>query len=1083
MTPYSMFRSLVVLSLMLTMLVGIGLAQTSKGTITGVVTDASEAVVPGATVTAAATLGGETRTVTSGPNGAYIIPALTPGLYSVSISAQGFSSLKIEKVEVKAAVTTTANALLKVASTAETVTVEATSAQELQTISGELSHSITSTEITELPIVSLNPIALALTQPGVVSSANRDSMTNGVEFSVNGTRPRSNNFLMDGFDNNDSSIQGQSFQPTNLGAVGEVVVLTNSYAAGYGRGGGSVTNVTFKGGNNQFHGSAWELHQNSALDATDRSDKVAGNEKAPYRENTFGFTLGGPIKKDKLFIFGTYQWDRYRSSANGDTFRLPTEAGVQALRSLGDNPQVQRLLTAMGSLRGQTRIQNVSLGPDVNGNARPVVETGLVARDGVGQGSDDDQYNVRLDWLPTQKDTFTLRYLRDESYLTPDFFTNAGAFPGYDTMQGGTTHNLGLLHTHSFTPNVINEFRFSFGRIDFGFLPMASTLENPLALGPQVTIAGMFGYGLDSGYPQSRTNNTFQYQEALNWTKGTHTFKFGVDFARIYQFEDTPFNSRGTLNYTSSRADAGAGLPAYTALANFIDDYSGLGAGAAQRNWGTPRVRPKVFNQAYYVQDAWRIRPNFTLNYGVRYEYAGTPMNILSYPAIDFAAGPNQVWPRRVEVKSDKNNWAPRVSFAYTPGFWQNLFGEEKTVIRAGYGMYYDVFFNNILNNAAANFPNVLGGSIDGETGRGVANLSQQIGTLQPVVDPYALVLSMDSNLVAPITHQWNFDIQRELPGNFTLTTAYVGTRGIRLFVNDQLNPMNFDYATRVNDAIGDIRVRTNRGDSIYHGLNVKVDRRFTQGLLLRAAYTWSKAIDTGSEVFVTSGNSSMPQNVFDRSGERGLSAFDRRQRFVLTYVYTIPAMPKSDNFALKGVRALLSDWQISGTMTLQSGAPETVSDGFDANGDGVGSDRPNLGNPDAPITSYAFDGAQIGGTPGLLYDGPSFMNSDALVEVSANDVHWIIPGATNASNRYGNVGRNTILTDGTIDSSFSIARSFKLPGREGQQLQFRTELFNPFNHSNLGIPVYNLIDPDFAGRDITAYGSRQIRFWVKYSF
>ncbi|HYE26211.1 MAG TPA: TonB-dependent receptor, partial [Clostridia bacterium] len=278
-------------------------------------------------------------------------------------------------------------------------------------------------------------------------------------------------------------------------------------------------------------------------------------------------------------------------------------------------------------------------------------------------------------------------------------------------------------------------------------------------------------------------------------------------------------------------------------------------------------------------------------------------------------------------------------------------------------------------------------------------------------------------------------------------------------------------------------RVRTNRGDSIYHGLNVKVDRRFTQGLLLRAAYTWSKAIDTGSEVFVTSGNSSMPQNVFDRSGERGLSAFDRRQRFVLTYVYTIPAMPKSDNFALKGVRALLSDWQISGTMTLQSGAPETVSDGFDANGDGVGSDRPNLGNPDAPITSYAFDGAQIGGTPGLLYDGPSFMNSDALVEVSANDVHWIIPGATNASNRYGNVGRNTILTDGTIDSSFSIARSFKLPGREGQQLQFRTELFNPFNHSNLGIPVYNLIDPDFAGRDITAYGSRQIRFWVKYSF
>ncbi|MFI5176577.1 MAG: TonB-dependent receptor plug domain-containing protein, partial [Terriglobia bacterium] len=983
---------------------------------------------------------------------------------SVAITANGFAPLKIENLEVRASLITTANGKVEISGVTSSVNVEASVGAELQTTTGDLSHSIGSKEITSLPIFNLNPISLVLTEPGVVAPSSREDFTNGVGFSVNGTRPRANNFLIDGQDNNDQSIGGQALQPINLEAIGEVAILTNSYGSEFGRGGGSVTNVIYKGGTNQFHGSAWDLIQSSALQAIPADQKLVGVTQNPVSiENTFGFSLGGPVVKDKLFFFGTSQWDRFRSTANDITLRVPTAAGIATLQSLGPNPNVDFLVNSLGVLRGTSNgLSTIALG-----GGRPGVETGLVQRSGLAQFSNNTQWDARLDWLPRQADSFSFRYLFSDSVFAPDTFANPGTLSPFDTEQGGRSQNMGITWTHTVSMRAVNEFRFSYGRINFAFGPTASTLSNPLAQLPAVTISGLLvsgdQFGFTTGFPQGRVKNSWQYQDAYTYTIGNHTLKAGFDISRLLQREDVPFNSRGTLAFS-----AGGG---FTALGNFVDNFTGQ-SGGASINFGSPTVFPNQTLQAYYVQDSWRVKPNFTFNYGIRYEYWGTPLNVLSFPTITGTAGQTGPLTAVVKQQKDTNNWGPRVSLAYTPHVWKGLFGEDKTVIRAGYGIFYDGLFGNILVNAGSSVPNVLGGTITGTTGRGLPNASGLIPSIAPSLDPFSTQSAVISNLVNPLTHQWNFDIQRELRGNFIVTVAYVGTRGERLFVNDQLNP-GIDFA-RINPDRGSIQVRTNAGDSIYHAFNLKVDRRFSKGLLFRGAYTWSRLIDDGSEVFATTGLSSFPQDAFNRSADRGLSAFDRRQRLVLSYVYDLPSLKRNGNFAASAASFAFRDWQISGTTTFQAGAPNTVTPGFDINGDlNGGSDRPNLGNPSAPFTSFAYDGAQVGGTPGVFYDGPTVNSTGDLIPVSANSVHWLIQGAG-----VGNVGRNTVISPGRQDWNFSIARQFKMPSKrmEGQHIEFRTELFNVFNHPNQGNLSLNLQDPDFGNADVTRFGGRQIR-------
>ncbi len=1048
-------------------------AQTSNGTIVGSVTDPAGAVVLGATVTVTNTdLGAFKRTTKTDSAGSYRIDGLLPGNYSVSIQASGMQEFVEVGVAVKASLASTVNASLIIGTVNQSVSVEASTGAELQTQSGELSSNLGQTELKNLPIAGLNPIELAFTVAGVQEQANRDALTNGVGFSVNGTRPRANNFLIDGQDNNDNSIQGQAFLQTNEEAVREVTVLTNSYSAEFGRGGGSVTNVIYKSGTNDFHGSAWELNRNSALAAVPAQSGFAGITTNPFdNENTFGFTFGGPIKKNKLFVFGTSQWDRERASAAAqtNTLLIPTDAGIATLQSLGTNPRVDFLIAALGGLRGGTTgVTDIALGNGPNGNPRPAVQVGDVQRSQGSIATNDRQWSVKLDYLASPNDTLTLRYFRDDSNTAPDFFNQPSALPGLDSQVGGPSFNFGFSWQHTLSSHAVNELRFSYGQFDLEFGPTPQTLANPILNSTAIQISDLLGptgqtpsFGFATGFPQGRGHKTYQFQDALSYTVGRHTFKAGADVALLTVRDISPIDNRGQIIVRP-----GGG---FTGLANFIDDFTGAG-GSIDKVFGSPVTLPFLATYAPYIQDTWHLRQNLSVDLGLRYEYQSTLENSLQFPSVDtrlgIGLGGTNNFPGvfASQQQGDKNNFAPRVGFAYTPHLWSRFFGHDKTVIRAGYGIFYDQLFTNILDNTATSSPNAVQDTINAGNGRGVANASAVLAGFSSTPSPTGSVSTIASNLRNPLTHQWNLDIQRELPGNFILTAAYVGTRGERLFVNQDYNPGTGQFDAngnliRVNPNLGPILVRTNGGDSIYHAGQLTLDRKFSHGLLLRGAYTYSKFIDDTSEVFVTSGLSSFAQNVLNQGADRGLSAYDRRHRMVLTYVWDVPFVRGSSNRFSSTLHAITRDWQTSGIFTWSSGAPETFNDGFDVNGDGHGgNDRPNLG----PNIQACLNGAPT------CVAGP------------ASNFHFLIPASG-----LGNVGRNTFISPGFQTYNLTVQRSFRIPvhDTQRQQLLLRGEFLNAFNHPNLGIPSLNLTGGNFLNEAGTINGGREIRVLIRYSF
>src|SRR5882672_1430695 len=1043
-------------------------AQTSNGSIVGSVTDPAGAAVLGATVTVTNTdLGGFKRTAKTDSSGSFRVDSLLPGRYSVSIQAAGMQEFVVTGVEVKASLASTVNGSLLIGSLTQSVSVEAPTGAELQTQSGELSSNLGQPELKNLPIAGLNPIELAFTVAGVQEQANRDNVTNGVGFSVNGTRPRSNNFLIDGQDNNDNSIQGQAFLQTNEEAVREVTVLTNSYSAEFGRGGGSVTNVIYKSGTNDFHGSAWELNRNSALAAVPAQSGFAGITTNPFdNENTFGFTFGGPIKKNKLFVFGTSQWDRERASAAAqtNTLLIPTDAGIATLQSLGPNP-------------------------------RPAVQVGDVQRSQGSIATNDRQWSVKLDYLASPNDTLTLRYFRDDSNTAPDFFNQPSALPGLDSQVGGPSFNFGFSWQHTLSSHAVNELRFSYGQFDLEFGPTPQTLANSILNSTAIQISDLLGpngqtpsFGFATGFPQGRGHKTYQFQDALSYTVGRHTFKAGADVALLTVRDISPIDNRGEI-----LVRPGGG---FTGLANFIDDFTGAG-GSIDKVFGSPVTLPFLATYAPYIQDTWHLRQNLSVDLGLRYEYQSTLENSLQFPSVDtrlgIGLGGTNNFPGvfASPQQGDKNNFAPRVGFAYTPHLWSRFFGHDKTVIRAGYGIFYDQLFTNILDNTATSSPNAVQDTVNAGGGRGVANASAVLAAFSSTPSPTGSVSTIASNLRNPLTHQWNFDIQRELPGNFILTLAYVGTRGERLFVNQDFNPGTGQFdangnVIRLNPNLGPILVRTNGGDSIYHAGQLTLDRKFSHGLLLRGAYTYSKFIDDTSEVFVTSGLSSFSQNVFNQGADRGLSAYDRRHRMVLTYVWDVPFVRGSSNRFSSTLHAITRDWQTSGIFTWSSGAPETFNTGFDVNGDGHGgNDRPSLGNSAAPLNAIGIDGTQLGLTtaPGTFF-GPNIQDclngAPTCVATPVSSLHFLIPASG-----LGNVGRNTFISPGFQTYNLTVQRSFKIPMHDvqRQQILLRGEFLNAFNHPNLGIPSLNLIGGNFFNEAGTINGGRQIRVLLRYSF
>lgn len=1094
------------LSLLALLMIGIAFssqAQTANGTIAGTIVDSTGAAIPGATVTATDVQTNIGRTVTSNKSGGYRMESVQPGIYKVVVTAASFATTTMERTEVTASVVTSINVTLGIRSATAIVEVNALTAG-LRTDSGELSYTLTAHEVENLPISDLNPYTLATTLPGVTTVTAAD-FTNGTSFSANGNRPRDNNFLLEGAENDDQGVHGQAFTPENLEAIEEVTFLLSSFSPEFG-GGGSVSNVLLKSGTNQFHGAAYERLLNSSLDATDHSTVLnlqAGgtSPKVKSRENIFGFRVGGPIFHDRAFFFVSNQWDKTRETANLGILVLPTTAGYAVLNRYASNPRIANLLKAYSGLVGTNTNFSVSenLGNDpITGAARGTVDFAGVQRS-LGDPSNSRELEATGDIKLSEADKIRFRFVQSPNSVPTDTVDYPNQLPGFDTNENGVAYNAGITETHIFNQHWLNEVRLSWSRIGFTFGLRPETSANPLALAPAISITDITGYGIPPfTVPQGRLQDTYQLQDGVSLTFGRQSFKFGFDIEDSRIKDTIPFNLYGAIPYS-------AALGFSTSLGNYLDDFSGTSQDAAATiTFGNPIARPVIWSQSYYAQDSWKARPNLEVDFGLRYEYHGTPFNYLGFPG--FNVNDPAAFPANIPEIADKNNFGPRIGFNFQP-----VVG-GKTSISGGAGVFYSHVFTNIIDDVQGTAPNIAEKNIvPSSSGQGTPNWSSTLTVCPTCAITTTSALATDTanvinaHLLDPITYEYNLRIQRELPGAFIVAAQYVGNRTEKDYAAEDFNPLT-PAGTPLIPNRGIIILQDNGADSNYNAGELNLEHRASRGLALRVAYTYSKLLDDDSEIFSDSGagttsnpgpNGSAYAEIqrAPRAREYAPSLFDHRHRFVASAVYTVPAWHAQ---GFERIASSITNGFTFATITsFQSGQPENVEIGFDWNGDGVNNDRPILLNKHAPITNWAVKGEDFFNVaPGTLCDGPEFFaTNDPCHVVTAANTHWV---TSNYGTTQNTVGRNSLTTDHTSNTDLSAQRSFKT--FEHQQLDFRVEALNVLNQGNTGsynttltsgVP-FNGTDAlgnvsngavTFGNRFLTTSGGRVLRLYARYQF
>jgi outer membrane receptor protein involved in Fe transport len=1110
-------------------------AQTSRGTVSGTVTDPTGAVIAGANVTLTNIGTTVERSSVTNDEGFYRFDAVDPGSYSVKFTATGFGEVVKTNVPVQGGQTAEVNAPLAPGGQQVTVDVTAEGSALLQTEAPVRGGNIETKRVTELPYVGRNPVALALTLPGV--STNRGSQGSST-FSVNGARGRSNNFLIDGTENNDISVAGQGFQITNPDAVQEVSVQTSNFDAEFGRAGGAVINVITKGGTNDVHGTLAFLYDSTADDAisslfanTD-PDTVKRGRLPSATEYIASGTIGGPVVlphyngHNRTFFFGAYQQDRARSTSQIQLV-APTAAGRASLASTFGNtsPNITLYLNATSQTIAPTGQFFTALGtPDgVAGSSttcpapagnRPCVEFGTFARS-YASTAYEPQWATRIDHKISETDQLSGRMLWDRQYTplaSPDF-------PGFDADGEARYYNFLVTETHIFSPSVTNELRVGYNRIALGFPLSDPTLAATL---PRITIsnAGINAIGASTSFPQGRTANNYVIQDTATAINGDHTFRFGIDLLRQISTQTAPAVPRGALTYTSSTGR--------TSLANFADNYGGS-SGSATRDFGSAKYFPQLTRVALFVQDRWKVTEALTISLGIRYENFGTPFNSLRTPAFTglFNVDPvTRTGPFSLpnSVHHDQNNFGPSFGLAYSPsvteGFMGRLFGEKKTVLRAGFQISYDQFFNNIASNAQSSSPNIIStatSSTSSDGPRGLANLSGNFPTVAAALTPASSQTLISPRLVNPYYIRWSAGLQRALPFNLVLDMSYVGTRGVKLFLQEDANPLvpaalritpagvTTGLQGRLDNLQGNRSVRGNGGSSIYHAGQVEVRRRFANNFTLTAAYTWSKFISNGDEVFGNTIATNTPAQAVPTilapnglRNERAVSNFDRTHRASFTYVYELPWYREQ-----RGVLGhLLGGFKLAGVSTFESGVPYSVFNGVDSDGLGGGLDRPLL-NPAGQAGVRAVPNvATATNNPCNVAIGATFyQNPEASFAcINPNSARYI--GLLTGSGILGNTGRNTERSPGINNTNLSIGKYTRIS--ENKSLEFRAELYNIFNHPQFVQSPVNILanvfgvagggvssnvtasiggrflNPDTPAIDSSA---RAIRYQIKFSF
>jgi len=1015
----------------------------SSGTIQGTVMDSAGAVIPNASVQVKNVGTGQERQAPTDGQGRYAIPDLNIGNYEVQASAQGFQTTVRRGITLTVGSRSVVDFTLTVGASQQTVTVEGQVSQ-VDTVSSAVSSYVEQKQINDLPLNGRNFTDLVALVPGVASGggvgAGAANLLYGTQnnFSVSGARAEGQAYLLDSTDIQGfwSHGSGSGILGTTLGieAIAEFSVLTNTYSAQFG-GNGAAVNAVSKNGTNQFHGSLYEFLRNSKMDARNFYD---GSQKPAFRQNQYGGSIGGPIKKDKLFFFvNDEQLRRSLGSTRiafvpDDTIRnLPVCSGGATANCV--SPLTKPLLDLYPS--------NVGTSP-----------AGFVRLPQVDSDRGTENYLLaRVDYTISDKDSLFVRYVNDRGNATFPFLGSPlpPRFP-----ESGLTRNqfTTVEYRRTISPTMVNQLRFSFTRTRESDVQANPNQQPPLNFFPErgqnggVNITGLTSLGTSIFAPLLQVQNKFPLSDDVFWSRGSHSLRFGGVFSRV----QSNFQQQGWWG----------GFYTFPSIAAFLAGTPSLFQGPIPGKTDSYRDFREIEVDGY-IHDEWRATRKLTVNAGLRYEFITNPttnkheLNAIIAPPFGTYQRVTNVFAKNPSTK----NFDPRIGLAFDP------FKDHKTAIRAGFGIFYNpirartyasgYYFNTPYALAFIPFP----------------SFPNPFPAGTPLPSPAQLV-GVDYNANAtPRMYQWNINIQRQLMEATSLTIGYVGSRGLHLYTNRDINPVQPSVVNgttvfgvprgggavgialnpRLNPAAASLSSAAPVADSNYHSLQLGVNRRFSRGLQSQLSYTWSKCLDNASGTSGLEGG--IPWTApLNGSFDHGKCLFDRPQVLRLSGVY---ALPFKNNILVKG-------WQLSGGFNVQSGSPWNVIIGFDQAGNGVANQRPNI------VLSRA-----------------DAVTGDILGY--GNRAAFTLP----AAGTFGNLQRDSLRAPGIKNLDLSITKETTL--HEQTRLQFRAEFFNLPNHANFGVPNANAFvqsvngtatpNPTFGQITNTSTAARQVQLALKLLF
>jgi len=1089
-------------------------AQESSAGIYGTVTDESGGMVSGAKVTAINTDTGLQRATVSNSQGAYVLVELPVGHYRVEAEAQGFKKYVQEGISLDVNQQATVVVHLAVGSTTQEIQVNS-DAPMIESTSTNLGQTVGEREILDLPLNGRNFTQLGLLQTGVVPLTPGlleagGSARAGQAYAVNGQRPESNNFLIDGADNFDTVDGGLVMEPP-IDAIAEFRILTHTANAEFGHSTGSTTNIITRSGTNEYHGTAWDFLRNNAMDAK----SFFADSVEPLHRNQFGGVFGGPVRKDKTFFFLYYEGVR---DTQGETTLATVPSNAERTGNFADqcplnNGTINSLGLCIDNTSGQVS-PNGQLFNEFTGNPipynqlpfiNPISQTLLsyypLANDGpftyVGTQtltSNTDQFGVRADHYLTSRDTLNFRYSYGQLSQIDPLPTGGANVPGFPVGENQRNQNFVAQETHTFSPTVVGILRASYLRNKF-LLGTNINHTTPASLGfqyepsleeaigpPFVQVGGYASIGDPITGPRNTYQNTYDFSGSLTWIKGRHQYKFGGG----YQYDQ--------INVLQGIASNGffvfSTFPVNNAFASFMFGQPVVflqGGGNFYRG-----LRGQAFN--LYAQDTWKVSSRFTVNYGLRYEVPSPYTEIHNYQNLWIPGRQSVVFPSapaglvypgdpdvpRGLIPTERDAFAPRVGLAW------DVRGNGKWLVTSAYGIFYDPYYTGEggpLQDPISAPPYLQTPQVS------VPNFGDPFNGQNPFNASFAqpmTLLVLNPNLRLPYAQDWNLNIERALGSDWLLEIGYIGTKGTKLPRFIEANPAVYipGESTQGNadqrrlysgctvtvtgpctySSVGEI---AGISDSSYNALQISLKRRFAHGFSMLASYTLSKTLDdvssfniTGSASQSVAGENDLAQNPFDVKAEWGRSMFDARHRLVASYQWDLPWHKHANNW----YGHVLGNWQVNGITTVMSNTPFTVYDSSNPSLQGSApeisgffSSRPNLiSNPNTGTCSAGVPVRTAG----------CWFNTNAFAHA--------------ATGQFGDVGRNTM--DGPAFRQWDFSAIKTIPIRESMHLQFRAEIFNIFNNVNFELPNNDINSPGF-GQIVAAQPGRIVQLALKFQF